>query len=466
MPFHPSREEIIDYVDELSDLLRETPLPTFSVGADAKVYYANDLACALLGYTLDELQGMSVFELYADSPNGKAKASGVFEHFQAGETIRQVELEMQTKDGVLLSVYLWAQPVFSRNGAVVASRGYVVDITSLKQGYENKLKTLIHHATDAVFVIDPETELILEVNDAACDLLEYPRDALIGMPAADVHPDEMERLREFFQRTSSDKYAWTSELTCTTRSGAVVPSETSALVLELDDRPLIVAIVRDIRERRAHEQRIAALLEEKENMLGEIHHRVRNNLAVVESLLSIQSMSVDDPGAQRELELSRLRIHAMAAVHEKLHEGEDLQWVRFDRIIRHLLATIGEALEEPGQHIDLEFRLDTVWLAVNQAVPCSLILNELVAGSYLNAFATPASGSLIISLSLDDSDLLELILSHDGHAVDLTGAGDAGQRSGGNSIVQSLAGQLAGTIRQHTGALRSSVSLTFTAVHP
>ena len=461
-PFRPTPEEIVQYVDELKEVLRESPLPTFSVGVDGRVYYANDLACTLLGYALDELNGMSVLDLHADTPQGKAKASAVFDRFQSGEKIRQVELQMQTRDGAPLSVYLWAQPVFDGNGAVVASRGYVVDITSLKQGYENKLKTLIRHATDAVFVIDPESELILEVNEAACEMMEYSRDALIGMPAADVHPDEMERLREFFQRASADNYAWTSELTCTTRTGAVIPSETSALVLGVDERNLIVAIVRDIRERRANEERIAALLQEKEIMLGEIQHRVRNNLAVVESLLSIQSMSVDDPGARRELELSRLRIHAMAAVHANLDETEDLQWVRFDWIIRRVVATIDDTLKGSGQGIGVELDLDVIWLAMSQAVPCSLIVNELVITSYLHAFATRASGTLTISLRLKNRGLVELTLSHDGRAVDSTDGGAAGPRSGEESIVHSLAGQLGGTIRYETGAQSSVVTLTFT----
>ena len=129
-PFRPTPEEIVQYVDELKEVLRESPLPTLSIGVDGRVYYANDLACTLLGYALDELNGMSVLDLHADTPQGKAKASAVFDRFQSGEKIRQVELQMQTRDGAPLSVYLWAQPVFDGNGAVVASRGYVVDIES------------------------------------------------------------------------------------------------------------------------------------------------------------------------------------------------------------------------------------------------------------------------------------------------------------------------------------------------
>lgn len=457
----PTPDEIVQYAEELKEVLQESPLPTFSVGADTRVYYANDLACALLGYGPQELNGMSVFDLYTDTPQGKAKAGSVFQRFRSGETIRQVELQMQTKDGGHLSVYLWAQPVFDDSGAVVASRGYVVDVTSLKQGYENKLKTLIQHATDAVFVIDPQTERILEVNEATCDMLEYSRDELIGMPAADVHPDEMERLREFFGRTAADTYAWTSELTCTTRSGAVIPSETSGLVLEVDEQQVIVAIVRDIRERRASEQRIADLLRQKEIMLGEIHHRVRNNLAVVESLLSIQSMSVDDPGARRELEVSRLRIHAMATVHEHLYEDEKLQWVRFDRIARQLVATIGETLEESGQHIAVELALDTVWLALSQAVPCGLVLNELVSDSYLNYFAQRVSGTLSVRLGLSESRRLELTVATDEPEEELPAAGAGWARIERNSIVPTLAAQLGGEIRRTADAHGVSVTFAF-----
>jgi two-component sensor histidine kinase/CheY-like chemotaxis protein len=143
----------------------------------------------------------------------------------------------------------------------------------------------------------------------------------------------------------------------------------------------------EIAKRREAEERIKTSLHEKEVLLREIHHRVKNNLQVVSSLLYLQSESIADPRLLGALQDSQNRVRSMALVHERLYQTEDLARINFPGYIRDLAGHLLSSYNSGAHHVELTIDADDVSLDVDTAVPCGLIINELISNSLKHAFA-------------------------------------------------------------------------------
>ena len=132
---------------------------------------------------------------------------------------------------------------------------------------EERFHKIFDYSNDAIFIIDPPQGEILDVNSKACEMLGYSRQRLTSMSISDVHPNEMPALRAFADSVSRNGHGWTSELTCLTSSGTFLPAEISASIIDISGRPCMIALVRDIRERKLAEE---ALLRANLRMKGEL----------------------------------------------------------------------------------------------------------------------------------------------------------------------------------------------------
>src|SRR5262249_9173285 len=140
-----------------------------------------------------------------------------------------------------------------------------------------------------------------------------------------------------------------------------------------------VAVLEDLTEWREAESRLRASLEEKEVLVREIHHRVKNNLQVISSLLSIQARTLTEPKLRSTLKESLGRLRAIALIHEKLYRAENLARVGMRDYLQSLIHNLMRALRNPGQAIAVELDVDTVELGVDTAIPVGLIVNELMS---------------------------------------------------------------------------------------
>lgn len=161
-----------------------------------------------------------------------------------------------------------------------------------------------------------------------------------------------------------------------------------------------------------HRDELEISLEEKDTLLAEIHHRVKNNLAVVSGMLQIQAYKESDKQMQKKLLDSTLRIKSMASIHEQLYQSHSFSNMAFDAGLRNLVKTIIETMDD-GSNIDTEFHLEPVQLNINQAVPCSLIVNEVITNSIKHAFNYNERGLITISLHRQDK-MLNLKITDNG----------------------------------------------------
>ena len=175
-----------------------------------------------------------------------------------------------------------------------------------------------------------------------------------------------------------------------------------------------LVVLEEITERKRAEDQITASLKEKELLLQEIHHRVKNNMQVISSLLMLQSRQVKNEKALEILRDSQNRIRSMALVHEKLYHSENLSMIDFADYIRSLTSHLFSTYRVNAAEIKLNIEIKGVLLDINTAIPCGLIINELVSNSLKHAFPDGKRGEIKIVMHEADEDEVELMVSDTG----------------------------------------------------
>jgi two-component sensor histidine kinase len=231
-----------------------------------------------------------------------------------------------------------------------------------------------------------------------------------------------------------------------------------------------IGIIRDITIRKEHDRVLEAALASKEILLKEIHHRVKNNLQVVSSLLNIQEPRISDKGSREVFVECQTQIQTMAMVHEVLYRSSDLEGVEMQTYFTQLIDYLSSVYNSDYRGITWEVEAGSVSLNLDDAILVSLIVNELVSNSMKHAFPEGRKGRILVSIhEAEGSWLLEV--EDDGIGIEGPGArstdSDDNRRPGiGTDLVQALAGQLQGTlIRSASASARSSASAKGPGTH-
>jgi PAS domain S-box-containing protein len=219
----------------------------------------------------------------------------------------------------------------------------------------------------------------------------------------------------------------------------------------------ILGTIMDITERRHAESVIAASLKEKEVLLKEIHHRVKNNLQVISSLLNLQAAAAHDPQTLEQLKESQNRIRSIALIHERLYQSENLAYIDFGEYVRGVVSYLARSYSVPNVRVNID--VQNVNLAVNTAIPCGLIINELVSNALKYAFPDGKKGEVSIGLAVNEGKWGILTVRDDG--VGLPSTIDFEQSTTlGLQLVNTLSRQLSGStvVTRDSG---TSISITF-----
>jgi len=240
---------------------------------------------------------------------------------------------------------------------------------------------------------------------------------------------------------------------------------TNQAAIAIENARLYEQAQQEITERKRAEKQIKASLKEKEVLLKEIHHRVKNNLQVISSLLYVQSKSIKDKEALEMFQDGRNRVRSMALVHERLYQSRDLARVDFAEYVRSLANYLFRSYGVNSNVIKLKINVDDIFLGVDTTIPCGLIINELVSNSLKHAFPPegdrPAGreGEIRIGLS-SDNDKFTLMVSDNGFGFpkDLD---FRNTESLGLQLVNTLVAQLEGTIELDRSA-GMAFKITFT----
>jgi PAS domain S-box-containing protein len=230
-----------------------------------------------------------------------------------------------------------------------------------------------------------------------------------------------------------------------------------------DGRRLLGGVSVDISEQVRTQKALSSALAAKELLLKEVHHRVKNNLQIISSLLSMQAESLQDLAAARALQNSQERVQCMALIHERLHLDDEPDRLDFREYAAKLARDLFYSYGVNSERIQLRFELEPISLGLNQAIPCGLILNELLTNSLKYAFPNERhnqrEGEILVKLSWAGDEAVKLTVADNGVGLPV-GFDWKESQSLGLRIMNILGRQLDGTVRREAGA-GTVFSLTF-----
>lgn len=320
-------------------------------------------------------------------------------------------------------------------------------INQMAENLQNKtvskefLDNIVGSIHEALFVADAHGKLTI-TNSAAGRMLGYSEEEFRGSSVSDYFDPECE-LSVIENLPDNEQSA---EFRLVSKSGKIIPVLFSRADLYNTEGKKVgtVSVASDITERKSQEEQIKESLKEKEVLLAEIHHRVKNNLAVISGLMQLQAYSEDNEVVKKALNTSQLRIQSIALVHEMLYQSDSLAYIDYNIYINDLLQAISSMHLNSGKDIELRSEVDPISISVNQAIPSSLLLNELIVNSYKHAFPDRQEGYILVEMEENDDKVITMSVSDNGIGFD-TGIFENSD-SLGMSLIKTLSKQLDGEL--------------------
>ena len=369
------------------------------------------------GYTVEELTGQPV-----------SRVLPPVEHPKIGQYIRTAEEEghitfeslHMRKDGSTFPAYNDITGVKDDTGEALYRVVNIQDISETKKAAEKlieseeKYRNLVNNSQDLIYRTD-ETGVITFISPSVKRLSGYTVEEAIGMNmAAEVYLNSAEREKFLFELTKNgDIQNFETELK--RKDGSIWWASTNAHLLKDNNGHIlgVEGITHDITDRKQAEEKIKVSLKEKEILLQEIHHRVKNNMQVISSLLRLQANSIEDNRIKEILKESQGRVFAMSAVHETLHGSNNLSEIDLETYLSKVTLSIFQTYLITQGKIKLNMDVEKESIDINQASPLGLIVNELLSNSMKYAFPEDRQGEITVSLKKMDHTL-EIVVMDDG----------------------------------------------------
>jgi len=253
-------------------------------------------------------------------------------------------------------------------------------------------------------------------NDVTVSLTGYTRDELSKMSWLEmVHPLYRDAAADRYRRRmQGEEISELVPIQLIRKDGTEIPIELTSILTTFMGTKTLVTLSRDITERVKAEEHLKTSLKEKEVLLREIHHRVKNNMQVIISLLKLQSGNVKDKQVLNTLMNSQMRIEAMASVHETLYSTESLAAIDFKTYASKLAGTIFQTYGTSSSRVELKIEAEDIVFEIEKATPVGLIINELVSNALKHAFPDNRSGEITIRLNKIKEDEIELVVGDNG----------------------------------------------------
>ncbi|NGP88211.1 PAS domain S-box protein [Fodinibius halophilus] len=401
--------------------------------------------------TKEEVLGKSLEQFspdrQPDNQKSKVQARNKVNEALAGHP-QVFEWQHQKKDGSLVSTEV------SLNKMELGGEKYVQaivrDLTEQKKAkekirrHEEMFHKLFLNAPSAMVMVDSENRVKM-TNQSFEKLFGFKEEELLGRDIDAIIVPEGDSEVPRFPGKRFVEGRFFEDVIRYTKGGEAKDILLAAIPVILDGEPIAgFGIYIDMTERKENERKLQQSVKEKQVLLEEIHHRVKNNLAIISGFLQLQAFEIEDTKTKEVLSDSQLRIQSIAIVHEMLYQSDDFADISFETYVKRLIKTVEQTLPLDYQHIDIEISAPDVALDINQAIPCAILINELVTNAYKHAFKGRKTGKIWISLE-QNADLINLEVRDDGVGLpDDFNISD--QNSIGMNLIQTLTQQLDGNL--------------------
>ena len=437
--------------DRFRQVVESAPNAMAMIGADGLIEMVNAQTERMFGYARAELLGQPIELLVPERyrHNHPNLRGAFFGDPKARPMGAGRDLYGLRKDGSEFPVEIGLNPIETEEGAKVLSA--IVDISGRKR-LEERFRQVVESAPNAMVMIGPGGTIEM-INAQTERVFGYDRSELLGKPIETLVPERFRpnhpTLRtSFFTNPLSRPMGAGRDLYGLRKDGSEFAVEIGLNPIETDEGTMVLSAIVDISDRKQKEERIQAALREKDLLLGEIHHRVKNNLQVVNSLLDLQINRITDPAVLDMLRKSQNRIKSMSLIHQTLYESKDFVQVDFSNFLETMAPTLVTSYAVDTDRVNLTIDAAEVLLPIHSAIPCGLIVNELISNALKHAFPDNRRGEIRISLANDAQGHVTMTVSDDGigmpEGMHLKQTGTLGLQ-----LVTLLADQLGGTIEMH-----------------
>lgn len=467
-------------------VVEASPTGLIIVEPSGRIVFANVPMEEMFGYSRDELLGMTVEQLMPE--RFQTSHPGFRSAFFGKPQIRAMgggrEFSALRKDGSEFPVELGLRPLEMEGNPFVLTS--VVNISNRKHA-EDQLRelnaTLERRVAERTEALREQEERFrgafdeapigialvaldgrfLRVNRALCALTGYAESELLATTFSAIsHPSDADyEARQMALLKTSRLQSYDLEARYLHKAGNVIHAVLSvSLVRDGQGVPrYTIKQLQNITDRKRAEQTTQASLREKEVLLKEIHHRVKNNLQIVSTLLDLQSEHTADQQALQMFKESQGRVRSMALIHERLYRSKDLAGVDFKEYVRQLTDDLYRAYKLSDDMIVLDVDVDVPPLPIDIAIPCGLLINELISNALKHAFGSVSEGSIRVVLHRNTESMNVLTVADSGVGIP-SHLDFRNTRSFGLQLVNTLVEQLNGSIELVRGQ-GTTFSITF-----
>lgn len=449
LPNFFERNLIKKRLQEKEDLLRQ--VERFSKLGSWTYYFENnhvlwsDEVYSILEVDLNT--SSNLFDIYysrVDSQT-KLKLDEYLENSKKNGAPYEIRHVVNCPSGLKKWIIASGSPIYDNQNNVIGIKGVVQDITKNIVG-TRELDHFFNVSIDLQCIANNEGYFV-KVSPSWTKLLGYTKEELLTTPYINfVHPEDRNSTSDEAQQLQVDYQTLNFENRYITKSGKTVVLSWNSTTDSLTG--LIYCTVRDITKEKIAKEKLLSNLSEKEILLREIHHRVKNNLQIISSLLSLQS-GLD----KKNLDLTTLytdsqnRIKSMAAIHEMFYKSENLDKVDFSMYLKKLISDLIHTFRGPKNEITLDLKTSKVWVNLDTAIPLGLIINEIITNSIKHGIKPGQKGTIIAKFEKTSSDSLKLIIGDNGVGAENV-FDDNKESTLGIMLIKSLVEQLDGTINQ------------------
>lgn len=357
---------------------------------DHPIIFANRGFVEMTGYTQEEILGRNCRFLQADDrdQHGRQVVRDAIERGTGCVTL----FRNYRKDGSIFWNELKLSPIRGSDGEVDHFVGVQNDVTNLVESREElkitkeKWQRIVAQNPSMVQLSEHGVITFINLAGAAMHGFDNPDD-MHGMSLLDLYPEEIhETIQKRIAQVEQGKPTRPKIYTTKDRAGNVRYLKIQSIPVQIGGKPVIQTVGEDVTELKESENELRYLLKEKQILLQEVHHRVKNNLAVLNALLGMQIATLQESPATSILADTQMRIISIAKVHEHLYNQENLNEIGFEEYARELVEKIGEAVDSESAPPKINLQVDPVELNLDQSITCGLMLNELITNTMKYAY--------------------------------------------------------------------------------
>jgi len=281
------------------------------------------------------------------------------------------------------------------------------------QESEEHYLNIFNSTTDAILIFDMNGKII-DANPQACKMYDYNYEELINLSYKDIiHPDHNTLFQNFKQAIEISNEFHTETLDIH-KDGTSFNVDFKGTEIIFNGKPHLLAIIRDITERKRKDELLMRNLDEKSTLLRELYHRTKNNMQVISAMLNMQAHHTDNEYIQTTFKEITNKINAMSLVHQKLYQAQDLSQINLKEYIEDIIKLLIKSYRPYSRKVTFKFDLDDVFVLIDSAIPFGLILNELVSNSLKHAFPKNTEGEIYLKINRNEDNTIFFLISDNG----------------------------------------------------